>query len=88
MDTTRLIETKKGQVVLMPEKYRLPGDEVYIERVGDTIVLRPKYHGPVDEPRTLIPDALVQDITEAGIGPVSSSQTHAGKDSASTTNIE
>lgn len=74
MDTTRLIETKEGQVVLMPEKFRLPGDEVYIERVGDSIILRPKYHGPVDESRHHIPDVLVQDITEAGIGPVSSRQ--------------
>jgi antitoxin VapB len=39
--TAKVITEGRRQAVQLPEGFRLPGDEVLIERVGDKIVLMP-----------------------------------------------
>lgn len=45
MDRIRLIKTSGSQVLLLPQEYHLPGEEVYISRKGDTIILSPVVTG-------------------------------------------
>ncbi len=42
MDTTKLFKTGRSQAVRLPKEYRFEGDEVYIKRVGNAVVLLPK----------------------------------------------
>ena len=42
MDTAKLFKTGRSQAVRLPKEYRFDGDEVYIKRVGNTVVLQPK----------------------------------------------
>ncbi|MBM3934367.1 MAG: antitoxin [SAR202 cluster bacterium] len=32
----------RSQAVRLPKEYRMPGDEVYVEKVGDQLILSPK----------------------------------------------
>ena len=42
METAKLFKNGQSQAVRLPKKYRMSGDEVYIKRQGDAIVLLPK----------------------------------------------
>ena len=41
----KLFKNGGSQAVRLPSDFRFPGDEVFIERVGDTVILRPKPMG-------------------------------------------
>lgn len=45
MDTAKLFINGRSQAVRIPKKYRFKGDEVYIKKVGNTVILIP-YHAP------------------------------------------
>jgi len=42
MTTAKLFKNGQGQSVMLPKEFRIEGDEVYIKRVGRTIILIPK----------------------------------------------
>ena len=42
-DTAKIFTTGRSQAVRLPKAYRFDTAEVFIERKGDTVVLRPKY---------------------------------------------
>lgn len=42
MDTAKLFKIGRSQAVRLPKGYRFEGDEVYIKRVGEAVVLLPK----------------------------------------------
>jgi antitoxin VapB len=44
--TAKLFKNGRSQAVRLPKDFRFPGDEVYIEKRGNVVVLRPK--GKVD----------------------------------------
>lgn len=40
--TAKLFKNGRSQAVRLPKEFRLPGKEVYIEKRGSEVVLRPK----------------------------------------------
>lgn len=42
METAKLFENGRSQAVRLPKKFRLPGNEVIIQRFGNAIMLVPK----------------------------------------------
>jgi antitoxin VapB len=42
METAKLFSNGKSQAVRLPKEYRFSGDEVYIKKVGNTVMLFPK----------------------------------------------
>lgn len=42
MDTAKLFTNGQSQAVRLPKKFRFKGKEVYIKKMGNTIVLLPK----------------------------------------------
>lgn len=42
MKTAKLFGNGEGQAVRLPKEFRFSGDEVFIKRVGDAVVLLPK----------------------------------------------
>jgi antitoxin VapB len=42
MNTAKLFANGKSQAVRLPKEYRFGGNEVYIKRIGEAIVLFPK----------------------------------------------
>ena len=42
MEIAKIFINGKSQAVRLPKKYRFAGREVYIKRIGDTVVLIPK----------------------------------------------
>lgn len=42
METAKLFENGKSQAVRLPKKYRMPGTEVVVQRLGHAIILVPK----------------------------------------------
>ena len=44
MEVAKLFTNGKSQAVRLPKKYRFEGSEVYIKRIGNTVVLIPKYN--------------------------------------------
>ncbi len=42
MDKAKLIPNGNSQAVRLPKKYRLNGDEVYIKKIGNCVLLLPK----------------------------------------------
>ena len=42
MDTAKIFESERGQVVLLPERFRFNTDEVVIRQLGNAVVLVPK----------------------------------------------
>jgi antitoxin VapB len=42
MEIAKLFTNGKSQAVRLPKKYRFEGHEVYIKRIGNTVVLIPK----------------------------------------------
>ncbi|CAN5799453.1 AbrB/MazE/SpoVT family DNA-binding domain-containing protein [soil metagenome] len=41
MDTARLFQNGRSQAVRLPKEFRFEGDEVYVKRVGNAVVLLP-----------------------------------------------
>lgn len=42
MDIAKLFTTGRSQAVRLPKEFRFEGDEVFIKRVGDAVVLLPR----------------------------------------------
>jgi antitoxin VapB len=42
MDTAKLFQTGRSQAVRLPKAFRFEGNEVYIKRVGNGVLLTPK----------------------------------------------
>ena len=42
MDTAKIFANGKSQAVRLPKDFRFAGDEVYIKKVGDVVMLFPK----------------------------------------------
>jgi antitoxin VapB len=65
--TAKLFKNGRSQAVRLPAEFRFEGTEVFIERQGDAVVLRPKPVGWDDffaaEPRT--PDDFLADRDQA-----------------------
>jgi antitoxin VapB len=53
MDIAQLETDGTRQIVILPEKFRLPGSEVYIKKMGNAVVLIDK-----DDPWRLLIDSL------------------------------
>ena len=46
MKTATVVTQPHGQTVCLPEEFRLDGDEVFVKRVGRSILLIPKQADP------------------------------------------
>lgn len=42
MDTARLFKSGRSQAVRLPKEFRFDGEEVFIKKVGDAVVLLPR----------------------------------------------
>jgi len=42
METAKIFANGKSQAVRLPKEYRFAGEEVYIKKVGDAVMLFPK----------------------------------------------
>lgn len=42
MQTAKIFRHGRSQAVRLPEEFQFSGDDVYIQRVGDSVVLFPK----------------------------------------------
>ena len=42
MDTAKIFETGRSQAVRLPKKFRFNADEVFIQQLGDAVLLVPK----------------------------------------------
>lgn len=43
METAKLFTNGRSQAVRLPKQFRFEGDEVFIKRVGDAVVLLPRH---------------------------------------------
>jgi len=43
-DTAKIFTTGRSQAVRLPKAYRFDTAEVFIEKVGNTVILRPKHN--------------------------------------------
>ena len=44
MEMAKIFKNGKSQAVRLPKKFRFEGDEVYIKKIGDTVVLIPPHN--------------------------------------------
>ncbi len=42
METAKIFENGRSQAVRLPKKFRFDGDEVFVHRIGSSVVLIPK----------------------------------------------
>ncbi len=42
METAKLFENGRSQAVRLPKKFRFEGDEVFVHKIGSSVVLIPK----------------------------------------------
>ncbi len=42
VQTAKLVKTGRSQAVRLPKEFRFEGDEVYVKRQGDSVLLTPK----------------------------------------------
>lgn len=42
METAKLFENGRSQAVRLPKKFRFDGNEVFVQRLGDAVILVPK----------------------------------------------
>ncbi len=42
MDTAKIFETGRSQAIRLPKRFRFSGDEVFIQKLGDVVLLIPK----------------------------------------------
>jgi antitoxin VapB len=52
MPTAKLFKNGRSQAVRLPREFALPGREVYVQRVGEAVLLV-----PIDDPWTTLFDA-------------------------------
>ena len=45
MKTAKLFKNGRSQAVRLPKEFRFEGDEVYVKRVGNAVLLLPHEHG-------------------------------------------
>ena len=45
METAKLFKNGRSQAVRLPKEFRFEGDEVYVKKVGDSVILIP-FHAP------------------------------------------
>ncbi len=57
-DTAKIFTTGRSQAVRLPKAYRFDTAEVFIQKVGNTVVLRPKHNK--DEWWASVQNALAQ----------------------------
>lgn len=53
MNTAKIFKSGNSQAVRLPKEYQLKGEEVYIKRIGTSIILLPK-----DDPWGALVDSL------------------------------
>jgi antitoxin VapB len=53
MDKAKLFRNGKSQAVRLPKEYNLEGSEVYVKRIGRTVILMPK-----DDPWEMLINSL------------------------------
>ena len=46
MDTAKIFKNGRSQAVRLPKQYSLPGDEVYVKKISNVVVLIPKGGNP------------------------------------------
>ena len=46
MDTAKLFKNGRSQAVRLPKKYSFPGDEVYVKKIDNIVILVPKNDDP------------------------------------------
>ncbi len=46
MDTAKIFRNGRSQAVRLPKQYSLPGNEVYVKKIGDAVILIPKESNP------------------------------------------
>ncbi|MBP7864826.1 MAG: antitoxin [Acidobacteria bacterium] len=64
--TAKLFRNGRSQAVRLPLKFRFPGREVFIEKQGEAVILRPKPEGWDDffiRP-SLVPDDFLSDRSD------------------------
>lgn len=44
MKTAKLFQNGQSQAVRLPKAFRMEGDEVYVKKIGNAVVLVPKEH--------------------------------------------
>ena len=67
MMTAKLISDGDAQEVRLPESCRFDGDEVYVNRIGDAVVLTPKKGGilsPMTAAAELFTDDFMEDVED------------------------
>ena len=42
MDIAKVFETGRSQAIRLPKRFRFTGDEVFIQKLGDVVMLIPK----------------------------------------------
>jgi antitoxin VapB len=42
METAKIFENEQNQVIRLPKEYHFSGDEVYIKKIGNSVLLYPK----------------------------------------------
>ncbi|HAN76031.1 MAG TPA: AbrB/MazE/SpoVT family DNA-binding domain-containing protein [Planktothrix sp. UBA8407] len=42
MDTAKLLKNSNEQTLVLPEEYQFSGDEVYLKKIGNVLILIPK----------------------------------------------
>lgn len=55
MQTAKIFMNGRSQAVRLPKEFRMPGDDVFIKRVGNIVILIPK-----DAPWTSLAESLDQ----------------------------
>ncbi len=63
MSTTHAFMTGRSQAVRIPKEYRLPDEEIFVNRVGNTITLTPgsKLKESCAESRRMCTDDFMED---------------------------
>ena len=58
MDTAKIFKSGGSQAVRIPKRYQLPGDEVFIRKLGSAVILIPKSKAweLIDESMGSLPD--------------------------------
>ena len=61
--TAKLFYNGRSQAVRLPKEFRMPGTEVYVERDGDAIILKPI--------ATMLPHTLAEELAHFRAHPAS-----------------
>ena len=75
MKTAKLFQNGQSQAVRLPKEFRFEGNQVYIQRVGNAIVLL-----PLDAPWQTLHESLAQFSPDFALDRVATSATDADMD--------